>query len=78
VKKKDGTLRLCIDCRELNKINVKNRYPLPHIDDLFDQLKGPENFSKINLRSEYNQLCIKEENISKIVFRMRYGTVNML
>ena len=78
MKKKDGTLRLCIDCRELNKINVKNRYPLPHIDDLFDQLKGPENFSKINLRSEYNQLCIKEENISKIVFRMRYGTVNML
>jgi len=60
VKKKDGTLRLCIDYRQLNKVTVKNRYPLPRIDDLFDQLKGARVFSKIDLRSGYHQLRIKE------------------
>jgi len=60
VKKKAGTLRLCIDYRHLNKVTVKNRYPLPRIDDLFDQLKGARMFSKINLRSGYHQLRIKE------------------
>jgi hypothetical protein len=60
VKKKDGTLRLCIDYRQLNKVKVKNRYPLPRIDDLFDQLKGARVFSKIDLRSGYHQLRIKE------------------
>ena len=54
VKKKDGTLRLCINYRQLNKVTVKNRYPLPRIDDLFDQLKGGRVFSKIDLRSEYH------------------------
>jgi hypothetical protein len=60
VKKKDGTLRLCIDYRQLNKVTVKNRYSLPQIDDLFDQLKGARVFSKIDLRSGYHQLRIKE------------------
>jgi len=65
VKKKDGTLRLCIDYRQLNKVTVKNRYSLPQIDDLFDQLKGARVFSKIDLRSGYHQLRIKEQDIQK-------------
>ena len=73
VKKKDGSLRLCIDYRELNKVTIKNRYPLPRIDDLFDQLQGASHFSKINLRSGYHQLKIKEEDVSKSAFRTRYG-----
>ncbi len=60
VKKKDGTLRLCINYRQLNKVTVKNRYPLPHTDDLFDQLKGAAIFSKIDLRSGYYQLKVQE------------------
>jgi hypothetical protein len=63
VKKKDGTLCLCIDYRQLNKVTVKNRYPLSQIDDLFDQLKGARVFSKIDLRSGYHQLRIKEQDI---------------
>jgi len=63
VKKKDGSMRLCIDYRELNKVTVKNKYPLPRIDDLFDQLHGSQVFSKIDLRSGYHQLKIKEEDI---------------
>ena len=73
VKKKEGTLRMCIDYRELNKLTVKNRYPLPRIDDLFDQLQGKTVFSKIDLRSGYHQLRIKEEDIPKTAFRTRYG-----
>jgi len=73
VKKKDGTVRLCIDYTELNKITVKNRYPLPRINDLFDQLRGAETSSTIELRSAYHHLRIKEEDISKTVFRTRYG-----
>jgi hypothetical protein len=60
VRKKDGTLSLCIDFRQLNKVNVKNKYPLPRIDDLFDQLKDAKIFSKIDLKSGYHQVRIKE------------------
>ena len=73
VKKKDGTLRLCIDYRQLNQVTVKNKYPLPRIDDLFDQLQGALVFSKIDLRTGYHQLKIKKEDIPKTVFRTRYG-----
>ena len=73
MKKKDGILRLCIDYRQLNRVTVKNKYPLPQIDDLFDQLKGAKVFSKIDLRSEYYQLRIKEQDIAKTAFMTRYG-----
>ncbi|KAA0051522.1 ty3-gypsy retrotransposon protein [Cucumis melo var. makuwa] len=73
VKKKDGSMRLCIDYRELNKVTVKNRYPLPRIDDLFDKLQGATVFSKIDLRSGYHQLRIKGGDVPKTAFRSRYG-----
>jgi hypothetical protein len=73
VKKKDGTLILCIDFRQLNKVTVKNKFPLPWIDDLFDQLNDAKIFSKIDLRSGYHQVRIKEEDINKTSFRTRYG-----
>ncbi|GKF80772.1 putative reverse transcriptase domain-containing protein, partial [Tanacetum coccineum] len=73
VKKKDGSFQMCIDYRELNKLTVKNRYPLPRIDDLFDQLQGSSIYSKIDLRSGYHQLRVREEDIPKTAFRTRYG-----
>ncbi|GJS30475.1 putative reverse transcriptase domain-containing protein [Tanacetum coccineum] len=73
VKKKDGSFRMCIDYRELNKLTVKNRYPLPRIDDLFDQLQGSSIYSKIDLRSGYHQLRVRDQDIPKTAFRTRYG-----
>ncbi|KAA0064121.1 pol protein [Cucumis melo var. makuwa] len=73
VKKKDGSMRLCIDYKELSKVTVKNRYPLPRIDDLFDQLQRATVFSKIDLRSGYHQLRIKDRDVPKTTFRSRYG-----
>ncbi|GKB92432.1 putative reverse transcriptase domain-containing protein [Tanacetum coccineum] len=71
VKKKYGSFRMCIDYRKLNKLTINNRYPIPRIDDLFDQLQGSWYFLKINLRSDYHQLRVREEYIPKTAFRMR-------
>ena len=72
-KKKDKTLRLCIDYRQLNRVMIKNRYPLPRIDDLFDQLRGARVYSKIDLRTGYHQLRVRDTDIPKTAFRTRYG-----
>nr|GFB44991.1 putative reverse transcriptase domain-containing protein [Tanacetum cinerariifolium] len=72
-QKKDGSFRTCIDYRELNKLTIKNRYPLPRIDDLFDQLQRTSVYSKIDLRSGYHQLRVREEDIPKTAFRTRHG-----
>jgi len=73
VKKKDGSSRLCVDYRQLNKLTIKNKYSLPRIDDLLDQLRGAAVFSKINLRSGYHHILVKPEDVQKMTFRSRYG-----
>ena len=78
VKKKDGTLQLRVDYKQLNKMTVKNKYSLPRIDDLFDQLKGASVFSKIDMRSRYHQLRIKDADVHKTTFRMWYGHYEFL
>ena len=78
VKKKDGTLRMCIDYQQINKVTVKNKYPLPRIEDLFDQLRGASVFSKIDLRSRYYQLWVKEVDVPKTAFKTRYGHYEFL
>ena len=78
VKKHDGSMRLCIDYRELNKVTVRNKYPLPRIDDLFDQLQGAMQFSKIDLSSSYHQLKVKKDDVPKTDFHTRYGHYKFL
>jgi len=73
VKKKDGSIRLCVDYKQLNKLTIKNKYPLPRIDDLMDQLHGASVFSKIDLQSGYHQILVKVEDVEKTTFRSRYG-----
>ena len=72
-KKMDKTLRLCIDYRKLNRVTIKNRYHLPRIDYLFDQLRRVRVYSKIDLRTDYHQLRVREADIPKLAFRTRYG-----
>ena len=78
VKKKDGTLWMCIDYQQINKVTVKNKYPLPRIEDLFYQLKGAGVFSKIDLQSGYYQLRVKDVNVPNTAFRTRYGHYEFL
>jgi hypothetical protein len=78
VKKKDGSRRLCVDYRNLNEVTIKNKYPLPQIEDLFDQMRGAKIFSKIDLRSGYHQLKIRTEDVPKIAFTTRYGLYEFL
>jgi hypothetical protein len=78
VSKNDGSRRMCVDYRSLNEVTIKNKYPLPRIEDLFDQMKGAKIFSKIDLRSGYHQLKIRAEDVPKTAFTTRYGLYEFL
>ena len=78
VKKKDGSLRLCIDYRQLNRATIRNQYPIPRIDELFEQLQGSQVYSNIDLRSSYHPLKVWENDVSKTAFRTRYGHYEFL
>lgn len=77
-KKADGSLRMCVDYRQLNRLTIKTKYPLPRIDDLFNQLQGTSLFLKIDLQSGYHQLRVREEDIPKTSFRTHYGHFEFL
>jgi len=78
MKKKDGSSRLCIGYKQLNKLTIKNKYPLPRIDDLMDQLHRVVVFSKIDMRSGYHQILVEAEDVQKTAFRSRYGHYEFL
>jgi hypothetical protein len=78
MNKKDGSRRMCVDYRSLNEVTIKNKYPLPRIEDMFDQMRGATVFSKIDLRSGYHQLNIRTEHIPKTAFTTRYGLYEFL
>jgi hypothetical protein len=78
VKKKDQSFRLCVDYRPLNAVTIKNKYPLPHIDILFDQLAGAKVFSKVDIRSSYHQIKIHPKDVPKTTFSTRYGLYEYL
>jgi hypothetical protein len=77
VDKKDGKLRICIDYRALNKITIKNNYPLLHIDDMLDQLNGAKYFNRIDLKSKYYQIRIADEDVEKMAMKTRYGSYEL-
>ena len=78
MKKRDGSLCLCVDYRDPNKVTIHNKYPLARIDDLFVQLQRAAYFSKINLRSRYHQLCIRKEDVPKTCFLSWYGSYEFM